>query len=107
MIPNPILAPWTRLFASLAIEVILVFALSALLAHLVRSASGQRMVWRMSFVALAGLVRSVAARVASGSRDRESGRVGSFVVAIPHAAVAWLWHQRVAREWFRLTKISR
>ncbi|HEU0009942.1 MAG TPA: M56 family metallopeptidase, partial [Verrucomicrobiae bacterium] len=56
MFPQSILAPWTRLFASLALEVILVFALTALLARLVRSASGQRMVWRMSFVALGALV---------------------------------------------------
>src|SRR6266545_1363892 len=56
MIAQPSLAPWTRLFASLALEVILVFALTALLARLVRSASGQRMVWRMSFVALGALV---------------------------------------------------
>src|SRR6266545_3986384 len=56
MIAQPSLAPWTRLFASLALEVILVFALTALLARLVRSASGQRTVWRMSFVALGALV---------------------------------------------------
>jgi|GEM_PF-6442145 hypothetical protein len=42
MLHQPILAPWARLFVSLALEVILVFALTALLARLVRSASGQR-----------------------------------------------------------------
>src|SRR5436309_1365380 len=56
MFPQLTLAPWTRMFASLALEVILVFALTALLARLVRSAPGQRMAWRMSFVALAALV---------------------------------------------------
>jgi beta-lactamase regulating signal transducer with metallopeptidase domain len=44
------------LFTSLALEVLLVFALTALLARLVRSASGQRMVWRVSFVVLGALV---------------------------------------------------
>jgi len=56
MLPQPILAPWARLFASLALEVILVFALTALLACLIRPASGQRMVWRGSFVVIAALV---------------------------------------------------
>src|SRR6266496_14330 len=63
MIAQPTLAPWARLFASLALEVILVFALSALLARLVRSASGQRMVWRVSFVAMAALVLAEASGV--------------------------------------------
>src|SRR5882724_10774886 len=56
MFPHLILVPWTRLFVSLALEVILVFALTALLARLVRPASGQRMVWRVSFVVLGALV---------------------------------------------------
>src|SRR6266496_3872846 len=60
MIAQPTLAPWTRLFASLALEVILVFAL---VARLVRSASGQRMVWRVSFVAMAALVLAEASGV--------------------------------------------
>ena len=56
MFSHALSAPWTRLPASLAVESLLVFTVAALLARYSRRASGQRTIWRMSFIAASALM---------------------------------------------------